>query len=241
MSLGIDLLLIVVIALCAVSGVKRGFIRTIMNFVTVIAAGLGAWYFTPSFSLYLRSAYLEERITDPVTQTIKSLMSPSLNGKDAMPQLFLDMPDAFASLLQRYGASSEAAQNSVTSGSTDAATTLANFLAEPAVKMISDALAFILLFIGIALALTIITVVLDLIFKLPILSGLNRLGGLLLGLACGALYAWVIVFVITSALPYLTQVLPKLFNSSTLTDTFIANWLSQYNPISIFNIPLFRG
>lgn len=241
MSLAIDIILLAVIVLCVAGGIKRGFVRTIMSFVTAVAAGLGAWYFTPSLSLYLRSSYLEDRITDPVTQAIKSLMSPSLDGKDAIPKLFLDMPDAFASLLQRYGVSSEAAKNSVSASSADTATALADLLAEPAVKMISDALAFILLFIGIALVLTVITFVLDLIFKLPVLSGLNRLGGLILGLFCGALYSWVIVFVLSAALPYLTQVLPNLFTSSTISDTFLANWLAQYNPIMLFNIPLLRG
>ena len=242
MPLVIDIFLLAVIALCAFGGLKRGFIRTLMGLVTFAAAGLGAWYFTPSFSLYLRSAYLEDKITDPVTQAIRALINPSLNSGDALPQLFLDMPDAFASLLSRYGVTADKAQSSVAiSSSTDAATTLANLLAQPAVKMISDALAFILLFIGIALILTIITFVLDLIFKLPVLNIVNRIGGLALGLLCGALYVWVITFVLAAVMPYLTQVMPDIFSSSTITDTFIAYWFSQNNPLSLLNIPLLHG
>ncbi len=147
------------------------------------------------------------------------------------------MPDAFAGLLKRYGADTVAAQ-ATASASPDATTALANFLAEPAVEMISDALAFILLFLGIALGLTIITMVLDMIFKLSVLSALNRTGGLALGLLCGAIYAWVIVFILSAAMPFLTQVLPNLFSPTTMSDTLVASWLCQYNPLTLLEIPL---
>lgn len=239
MSLAIDLILLAVIAMCVVGGIKRGFIRTLMSFVTVIAAALGAWYFTPSLSLYIRSTFLEDKITDPVTQIIRSLLSPSLDGKEALPRLFSDMPDAFSSLLSRYGADASAAQNTVGSSAPDTASALASFLAQPAVEMISDALAFILLFFGIALALTIVTLVLDMIFKLPVLNALNRVGGLALGMLVGALYAWVIAAVLAAVMPYLAQVLPNLFNQNTLSDTFLAGWFAQYNPLSMLDIKLF--
>jgi uncharacterized membrane protein required for colicin V production len=234
MSLVIDLLLLALIVVCTAGGIKRGFIRTSMGIITVIAALLGAWYFKPAVSAWLNETYLAEKITEPIAEFIRQLLVPSLDSGEAIPRLFADMPDAFASLLSRYGADAASAQSSV-AGATDPATALAHFLAQPAVVIISDTLAFIMLFFGISLALTIIMRLLDLIFKLPVLSALNRVGGLLIGLIIGALYAWVISYVLKISLPYLSQVLPDQFTSSTLADTFIANFFANYNPLSLLD------
>lgn len=237
MSLVIDLLLLALIVICAAGGIKRGFIRTSMGIITVTAALFGAWYFRPAVSLWLNRTYLAEKITEPIAGFIRQLLVPSLESGEAVPRLFADMPDAFASLLSRYGADAAAAQISI-AGAVDPATALANFLAQPAVVMISDTLAFIMLFFGISLVLTIIMRLLDLIFKLPVLSALNRAGGLIIGLIIGALYAWVLSYVLKISLPYLTQILPDQFTSTTLADTFIANWFANYNPLLLFDLKI---
>lgn len=237
MSLVIDLLLLAIIVVSAAVGVKRGFIRTIMGFVTFVASLFGAWYFTKPVSDWLSEEFLSERITDPITQIIRQLLLPSLDHSEAVPKLFSDMPDALSSLLSRFGTAPTEAQ-SIAEGSADAAQELARYLAQPAVRAISDALAFILLFFGITLALSIITTVLNIIFKLPVLSALNRAGGLILGLVVGALYAWVISYVLTVSIPYLSQVLPEQFTPTTLSDTIIAGWFAKTNPISLLEIDI---
>ncbi|HHW25446.1 MAG TPA: hypothetical protein GXX22_08335 [Clostridiales bacterium] len=240
MSLVIDLLLLAIIIVSAAVGVRRGFVRTIMGFVTFLASLLGAWYFTRPVSDWLSETFLAERITDPVAQIIRQLFVPSLDQSEAVPKLFSDMPDTLSSLLSRFGAAPAEAQTAA-SGSADAAQAIAAFLAQPAVRAISDALAFLLLFFGITLALSIITAVLNMIFKLPVLSALNRAGGLLLGLIIGALYAWVIAYVLGISAPYLAQVLPDLFTETTLSDTIIAGWFLRTNPLTLLDFNLFGG
>ncbi len=240
MSLVIDLLLLAIIIVSAAVGVRRGFVRTIMGFVTFLASLLGAWYLTKPVSDWLSETFLAERITDPVAQIIRQLFVPSLDQSEAVPKLFSDMPDTLSSLLSRFGAAPAEAQTAA-SGSADAAQAIAAFLAQPAVRAISDALAFLLLFFGITLALSIITAVLNMIFKLPVLSALNRAGGLLLGLIIGALYAWVIAHVLGISAPYLAQVLPDLFTETTLSDTIIAGWFLRTNPLTLLDFNLFGG
>lgn len=240
MSLVIDLLLLAIIIVSAAVGVRRGFVRTIMGFVTFLASLLGAWYFTRPVSDWLSETFLAERITDPVAQIIRQLFVPSLDQSEAVPKLFSDMPDTLSSLLSRFGAAPAEAQTAA-SGSADAAQAIAAFLAQPAVRAISDALAFLLLFFGITLALSIITAVLNMIFKLPVLSALNRAGGLLLGLIIGALYAWVIAYALGISAPYLAQVLPDLFTETTLSDTIIAGWFLRTNPLTLLDFNLFGG
>lgn len=240
MSLLIDLLLLAIIVVSAAVGIKRGFIRTIMGFVTFFASLLGAWYFTKPVSEWLSENYLAERITEPIAQIIRQLFIPSLEESEAVPRLFSDMPDAFSSLLSRFGTTPAEAESAML-GSTDAAGALAHFLARPAVQAISNTIAFLLLFFGISLALTIVTALLNMLFKLPGLSALNRAGGLLIGFAVGCLYAWVISYVLTISAPYLTQVLPDRFTSTTVSDTIIASWFADNNPLTLLEVDLFES
>ena len=129
----------------------------------------------------IRDRFLAERITDPIAQFIRRMLVPSLEPSEATAKLFSDMPEALSSLLTRFGTAPSVAQ-SVAAESADAAGELAKFLAQPAVRVISDMLAFLLLFFGISLVLSIISAGLNAIFKLPVLSALNRAAGLAFGI-----------------------------------------------------------
>ncbi|MGI6201785.1 MAG: CvpA family protein [Eubacteriales bacterium] len=240
MSLLIDLLLLAIIVVCAAVGVRRGFVRTIMGFVTFFASMLGAWYFTKPVSMWISESFLAERITDPIAQFIRRMLVPSLEPSEATAKLFSDMPEALSSLLTRFGTAPSVAQ-SVAAESADAAGELAKFLAQPAVRVISDMLAFLLLFFGISLVLSIISAGLNAIFKLPVLSALNRAAGLAFGILVGALYAWVISYVLLLSVPYLTQVFPDQFTPATLSDTIIASWFAANNPLTLLDIDIIGG
>lgn len=52
MSLILDGILLTVIIISIISGIKRGFIKTIMSFVSIIVAIFCGWMFTPQLAEY---------------------------------------------------------------------------------------------------------------------------------------------------------------------------------------------
>ncbi|MCI5700131.1 MAG: CvpA family protein [Lachnospiraceae bacterium] len=75
--------------------------------------------------------------------------------------------------------------------------TFAGYLAAFLASAIVQILVFLISFIAASIILKVITNILDLFANLPILGGINRLGGFMLGIISGLLYLWVFFLLIT--------------------------------------------
>lgn len=116
-------------------------------------------------------------------------------------------------------------------GETQIASALSDYIVEPAAKTVSDALAVLAVFVVSLIALNLLILLLDLIFKLPLLSAANRLGGLVFGLLTGFLAALVFCTVVHIALPYLPG-LGIALDSEGASGALLFSWLSSVNPLA---------
>lgn len=237
MSLIVDLIFIAIILFCIISGVKKGFIRSVMNLVTFAAAFICAWQFTP----YLADYYSERIFIPSITEKVSALITSIINngsGTLGLDNLFADKPEAFIDITRRFGSDLPSLENyyggQTAVDSFNLTEKISAFIATPVAKSISSVLAFITIFAGVTLLFIIATFVLDAIFKLPILSTLNRFLGLLLGLVCGALNVWVISLVIEALAGSLAAVYPDYFNVSIANNSVLFNIFREYNPIRMF-------
>lgn len=101
---------------------------------------------------------------------------------------------------------------------------------------IMRAIVFAVLFVGIYLALRIIVMWLDLIAKLPILSGMNQLAGAVLGGVLALLFIWISCFIFTafSGTEFGLSILKMINASSWLS------WLYDHNILSMLVMGLIR-
>ena len=102
MSILFDLILIVVAAICIISGVRRGFIRSVINIVTLAAAVICAYMFMPAVSAYLHEEFIEESVSAPVEEELAGMAGGDESG---LAQLFADSPAALSELVGRYNTS----------------------------------------------------------------------------------------------------------------------------------------
>lgn len=72
-----------------------------------------------------------------------------------------------------------------------------NYISAYIACMILKSISFIIIFITVLILLRIIAQVLDLVSKLPIINGLNKLGGAVIGLFHGLVILWVLCIVLT--------------------------------------------
>ena len=75
--------------------------------------------------------------------------------------------------------------------------TFAGYLASYLAAAIVQIMVYLISFILASIIMKIILNVLDLFSRLPILGGINRLGGFMLGTICGLLYLWIFFLIIT--------------------------------------------
>lgn len=238
MGIIIDIFLLVVIASAVIGGAAKGLIRSVMNMLTFIAAFVCAWVFTPMLSSYFMESIFMGKITGMVDEAVTSIIGSGIGGLN-IDTLFSDMPQAFIDVLERFGANTSELERyysqQATVGSENLTGEVATFIAQPIAQMISTVAAYLAIFLGIIIVLKIAAAILDIIFKLPGLSALNHIGGLLFGCVCGILYVSVFAALISAGWPALCALLPAYFEPGATDSSIIIGLADKYNIFSMLN------
>jgi len=227
-ALVLDLLVVLTVVFFAWRGWKKGLILTLFSLVAVFVALLGANFlaahFEPAAADYLAPRF-ETMLTDQFTQELeREQESRPETSFEELPVSnlvmdFLRNVGLFESLAEDFSASvKDTAQKSIESAAALIAVTLA--------KLVAKTLLFIFFFAGILIVWFIISHLLDLVFKLPVLDTLNSTGGMVCGLIKALLVIWIAVL--------LFQLKSNLITNETLHSSFVLRFFVAYNPIFYF-------
>ncbi len=227
MSLIIDIVLIIIIALCIYTGYKNGFIKTVLKLFSGVAAFLFAYIFSPILSKLFYNATFG---------TIKSVISEKLLDaaeSDGVSSLFSENGaiSELGKLIESCGLSIDELKTLASSftSAEDISVSLAEKIAAPAANAISYVIAFIILFIIGVIAVTVLSGALNLVSKLPVINGANKLLGLLLGILTAIVFSTVYMTVIKLSVPYLSVVSPDTFPSDVLDKAYVFNFVYKLN------------
>ena len=227
-ALMLDLIVIITVVFFAWRGWKKGLILTLFGlvaiFVALIGANLLADRFEPVAADYLTPRF-ESMLTDQFTQELEREQEskPEISF-DQLPVSnlvvdFLKDVGLFESLAEDFSATvKDTAQKSVESA--------AKLIAAALATLVAKTLLFILFFASILVVWFIISHLLDLVFKLPVLDTLNSTGGMVCGLVKALLIVWIAVL--------LLQMKSNLITSDVLQSSFILRFFIQFNPVFYF-------
>lgn len=228
MSFIFDGIILIVGITAIIMGAKRGFIKTIMGVITLIAALCIACAFTPYLADHIRDTAVMENISESIGDTIKSL-SQNEGGNFNLDKMFQDMPDALRQILERYNVDIYSLTQSV-AGETDAAENvvdnLSDTIAEPVVTVIANVAAFLAVFVVSVIVLKLFTMVLDLIFQLPVLKTANAFLGMLVGVVNAVFWAWVLSSLSVPFIHAMSSISPDLFSKSVIDNSVFLKFLS---------------
>ncbi len=234
MSLLLDIIVIAAFALCLVTGIKRGFIRSIMGIVVMAVAIFGATKFSPPLAAYLNDTYIEKAVTNEVFEKLDEVIA-DVDSVD-LSKLFEENPQVFSDILDTFGIDFEELKayfENDLSGDNDSGEEVSGYIAEPLARMISNAAAFAVLFLGISLILSVAILILDLVVKLPILNGANKLLGGVFGGIMGLALAWGLSLVFCSLLPHLSIIYPDIFPASSIENTMLVKLLGSFDILAL--------
>jgi uncharacterized membrane protein required for colicin V production len=191
----VDIVIVLFLAFFAWRGAKKGLILTLFGMLGLIVAFIGARFVSNTF--YKPVADI---IEPALYQKVESLEESILKGGDYDIDLSLDDSiDALVDVLRDRGTFPGLVKLLDTAGATDsipndnafsAKETLSTYLAELAARVA----LFLIFFLGILLVWFLVSHILDLAFKLPILNIINVLGGLIIGLAKAIAIVFVVVW-----------------------------------------------
>ena len=181
----IDMIILALLALFGWRGWAKGLVLSLCGLVAVFVA-------------FFSAQFLSDQFCTPVSNILRPIIIQTVRGADAEPAANPADPEStytvdellasiqekglfegFSAFLEE-GVKSNAVEQSDRLSPLEA---LASYLAQAAAK----ALLFGIVFISVMVAWFLVSHALDLAFQLPILSEVNTIGGLIIGLVKGAL------------------------------------------------------
>lgn len=177
------------------NGYKKGFIRIVLSLaITVISLLLAVALSGPFKSFIKNDTSLYNKINKQMKSYVKEYVSQEVDasGQDIQEDSIkeLKLPSSIQDKLIKNNTADEKLNMGVDSFSEYLATSLTDILV--------DSFSILILFIVIKLVLRIVVSLLDILSRLPIIHGINKSLGGVVGLIEGVLIIWVICIALTA-------------------------------------------
>ncbi len=230
MSLFLDILIIIVVIAAIYSGISRGFVKSVMGFVSLILAVIAAFVFTPKVAGIYEENFVGGWVDGIVETSLTDLVTAG-GQRIEFSKILEDRPDALEAIASRFGIDLDEISSYYLEFQPEddntAIKSLSEHIASPTSKAVSEVLAAISVFFGALILLKLITFLLDLICRLPVLSTLNRFLGFLFGVASAAVGSLVIANLSVGLIKALNAVKPEIFNQSVIDGSVIVKFFYE--------------
>lgn len=191
----IDLIIIVIIALCIILGYKRGLIGVAFKFLSfIIALILSIILYEPVANYIIYNTTIDEKIEETIIQNIDAERFQTNEegtiekGESNTPQVIIDYIN-------------ETIVETANNAKSEIVDIVAEKLSVTAIKIIS----IIGIFVIIRIVLIILNAVADLVAKIPVIKQFNKLGGVIYGVLEGMLIIYIILALCSIIAPLITN------------------------------------
>ncbi len=196
MTIILDVILIGIFAAFVFFAAKKGFVLTLLELVAVVAALVLAYQFSPVVAQGAYDGVVKESMISTIEEQIDENFDTATSAKKAEVTLEA-LPDFVVSLASSAGVDVNEIKTQISSeklSSENIATELVEKVAEPIVIGALTIVAFIVLAIVLLIALKFAAKLISKLFKIPLVDGVNKALGGVLGACKGIL---VLVFICT--------------------------------------------
>lgn len=188
----IDLAILAILAAIIIVYTVRGFAKSVIGFVVIIAALLVASLLGPILGNLIYDGFMLNAVGGIMLTAMESIYDGVAGNIDG-EAIISSLPDAIKHLISFAGADLDALGEQITSVGESTAGGLdhaAETVAIPVAEYISDILSYLLIFVIALVILKLVSKLVVRVFELPVLRTLNRLAGFLMGLLVGFLVCW---------------------------------------------------
>ena len=211
----IDLAVLILVALCAFAGYRRGLIRTVYRLVSFFIAIFLARQLYAPVARVLRGTPLFTSIQNSIASALnlERLVGEHTAARQVEIIDSLPLPANLRELLHSYNTPNMYELLQVS--------TIEDYISGFFANMVINAIAIVLVFLIVIIGLSIAGIALDIVGKLPIINMFNRAGGLIFGLVLGGVLAWISLLVMT--LLFATGQSPEMYE--LMQGSFVARWM----------------
>lgn len=187
----LSIILLAYIAIEALLGMKRGFFRSVLSLVIMLAAVVITYHFSPDVAAFIR------KNTD-IESTVEKQMVKHFSDTEEEPQSRKEKKEYLNERnLPEYIKDQISRNNNSVIYEALGVTSFTHYIAAYISSIIVNIVSYLITFLTVWVLLHLLGHMLDWICHLPILKGLNRVGGLLFGVAKGILFVAVFFLLLT--------------------------------------------
>lgn len=185
-------ILLVIFALFVIQGARKGMVRTAVSMVSFILVIVAASWINPYMGDFIREhtsweESIQQRTSEMLAGVIEDQLEPDAGQQEEIIRQ-LPLPDGMKELLLENN--NEEGYRSM------AAEGFADYLSGYLAYAVINGIAFVLSFVVTIILIRLILYAVDILTDLPVLGGINRAGGIVLGTVQGLLWLWIIFLVI---------------------------------------------
>lgn len=218
MSVALDVIVFVIIGLTLFFVIKKGFVKSLLELLSVVCSLIIAKIFAPNVSEYFYG-FLRGSVGTKIEEAFRQLVENTESSAAANENI--------VSLVEKYNL-----DFLKISESTGAESAISEF-AESVTGIISYCLAYLLIFVAILILFKLLTPLICLIFKLPVLKTLDKTLALVLGVVLTVIYLTVFVAIMQLLMPSLSGIYPDMFGEDVISNTFVFKYLYNMEWLNI--------
>lgn len=226
-----DLVIAILLVLAVFQGYRRGFVLTLCGFLAVFVAFFGATILSNALAEPVSHAItpvIENQISNSIHETLEEQgyqfeepqpgqeeETPAPEDQFSLDQILNMMKDS--ALIQSF---SDAIRGAVNDGVVEVTTSAAQTIASYIARELSRMVLFLISFVLVLVAWTLLSRALDLAFRLPVLSTLNHWSGAAVGLLKGGVLLFIACWL-----------LRELFPAEVVEQSYLLEFFCTTNPL----------
>ncbi len=240
MGFVLDIILLAIGIGCVIYGWKCGFFKSVVSLLSGVCALLVSYTFTPALADFIEKKLVIDKIAGSITTTFASIAEAGMeSGEAAVYDLSLLLDSAqFFDTVEQCGADEEAMRalvEATTANTYDAVESISFAVAQPVSAALSSIIAFICIFVAALIAIKIVTWLVGLLFKLPVLRELDKVMGIVFGVISAVFFVWIFALCADSLVNVLSTVAPGSFSTEIIESSFFVELFAKYNPLALLS------
>ncbi|MBR0303592.1 MAG: CvpA family protein [Clostridia bacterium] len=236
MGIIIDIILLIIAAIIIVFCWKNGFVKSVLGLACNVVAVVAAYAFTPAVSEFICERFFLDKVSSAIAATVRSAASSEAGVN--VGSFLTEIPNSLQGTLEKFNISDDALQGFISKtmpeAGEDGVRSVADYIAEPTSRMLSNAVAFVLIFVVSLIVLRLVSKLILVIFKAPIIEKVDKTAGLILGVFNALIILFALSLAAATAVRALGTYLPKEFEGA-VEQSVILRLFSSVNPMSLLN------
>ncbi len=233
LSLIVDIVAVAMILFFAFGGKKKGLVMMLAGAVGTLVSFFGSALIAQRLSPWVAERLLKPLILGWVEKSgaavIEAQAAASAQGGAGLAQGAID---AAREMVEALGLS-KLFSGEIAQSISDLVTQAGKNIADATATIVAHNLAYILVFIVSLIVLSILVFLaarlVNVAFKLPVLSGINRLGGLLAGALWGALIVAVLIWILVAFFPSTTAA-GGILAPEVVQNSYVVRFFASFYP-----------